>query len=179
VPTTAPTRPSSPPPPPGGSSHARPASTDQQSAPDRDGAYNVRSVPLGLYLPQAHAAGLASNTLAPLRGAPNHLVGSFSSPGRDKVAWSLEARATAIEVFPKWFEKVKATYCRTPSTSRSSFTLLSCVCPLGTETTKYIAVGRYAAVPRFIDVIVERLSRVLFRCTVRVESGRGGFRRGR
>ncbi|KIJ67483.1 hypothetical protein HYDPIDRAFT_108260 [Hydnomerulius pinastri MD-312] len=50
VPTTAPTRPSSPP--PGTSLHARPASTDQQSAPpDRDGAYNVRSVPVRLYLP--------------------------------------------------------------------------------------------------------------------------------
>ncbi|KAF8124921.1 autophagy-related protein [Boletus edulis] len=51
VPTTAPTRPSSPPPTSGGSSHARPASSDQQSAPDRDGAYNVRSVPVRLYLP--------------------------------------------------------------------------------------------------------------------------------
>lgn len=29
----------------------RPASSDQQSAPDRDGAYNVRSVPVRLYLP--------------------------------------------------------------------------------------------------------------------------------
>ncbi|KAG8213558.1 autophagy-related protein [Butyriboletus roseoflavus] len=50
VPTMAPARPSSPPP-PGGSLHVRPASTDQQSAPDRDGAYNVRSVPVRLYLP--------------------------------------------------------------------------------------------------------------------------------
>lgn len=31
-------------------------------------------------------------------------------PDRDKVAWSLEARAAAVEVFPKWFENVKATY---------------------------------------------------------------------
>ncbi|KAG8214444.1 hypothetical protein J3R82DRAFT_9467 [Butyriboletus roseoflavus] len=31
-------------------------------------------------------------------------------PDRDKVAWSLEARAAAIEVFPMWFEEVKATY---------------------------------------------------------------------
>ncbi|KAG1868089.1 hypothetical protein C8R48DRAFT_129446 [Suillus tomentosus] len=31
--------------------HARPPSTDPQSAPDRDNAYNVRSVPVRLYLP--------------------------------------------------------------------------------------------------------------------------------
>ncbi|KAF9231395.1 autophagy-related protein [Melanogaster broomeanus] len=51
VPTTAPTRPSSPPPSSGASMHARPASSDPQSAPDRDGAYNVRSVPVRLHLP--------------------------------------------------------------------------------------------------------------------------------
>ena len=48
TPTTAPaTRPSSPP----GSFHTRPPSADPQGAPDRDGAYSVRSVPLRLYLP--------------------------------------------------------------------------------------------------------------------------------
>jgi len=31
--------------------HTRPPSVDPQSAPDRDGAYNVRSVPVRLYLP--------------------------------------------------------------------------------------------------------------------------------
>ncbi|KAH7888307.1 autophagy-related protein [Phlebopus sp. FC_14] len=49
VPTTAPTRPSSPP--SSSSLHTRPATTDQQTVPDRDGAYNVRSVPVRLYLP--------------------------------------------------------------------------------------------------------------------------------
>ena len=31
--------------------HTRPPSVDPQNAPDRDGAYNVRSVPVRLYLP--------------------------------------------------------------------------------------------------------------------------------
>ncbi|KAG1716086.1 hypothetical protein ID866_1058 [Astraeus odoratus] len=52
VPTTAPTtRPSSPPPSSSASAHGRPPSNDPQSSPDRDGAYNVRSVPVRLYLP--------------------------------------------------------------------------------------------------------------------------------
>lgn len=33
-------------------------------------------------------------------------------PDRDKVAWSLEARAIAMEAFPKWFDQVKATHGR-------------------------------------------------------------------
>ncbi len=32
--------------------HTRPPSADPQGAPDRDGAYNVRSVPIRLYLPE-------------------------------------------------------------------------------------------------------------------------------
>ncbi|KAG1745428.1 autophagy-related protein [Suillus paluster] len=51
VPTTAPARSNSPPPSSNPSMHTRPASVDPQSAPDRDGAYNVRSVPVRLYLP--------------------------------------------------------------------------------------------------------------------------------
>jgi hypothetical protein len=51
TPTTLPARPGSPPaaqP----SIHTRPPSADPQGAPDRDGAYNVRSVPIRLYLPE-------------------------------------------------------------------------------------------------------------------------------
>jgi len=51
TPTTLPARPGSPaaaqP-----SMHIRPPSADPQGAPDRDGAYNVRSVPIRLYLPE-------------------------------------------------------------------------------------------------------------------------------
>ena len=72
-------------------------------------------------------------------------------PDRDKVAWSLEALAAAVEVFPKWFEQVRATYGRAPPTSRPSDTLLSYFYFLGTETTKYIAVGKCVTVPRFVD----------------------------
>jgi autophagy-related protein 5 len=32
--------------------HTRPPSADPQGVPDRDGAYNVRSVPIRLYLPE-------------------------------------------------------------------------------------------------------------------------------
>lgn len=32
--------------------HNRPPSTDSPGPPDRDGAYNVRSVPVKLYLPE-------------------------------------------------------------------------------------------------------------------------------
>lgn len=32
--------------------HTRPPSADPQGAPDREGAYNVRSVPIRLYLPE-------------------------------------------------------------------------------------------------------------------------------
>lgn len=52
VPTTTPTtRPSSPPPSSSASAHARAQSNDPQNTSDRDGAYNVRSVPVRLYLP--------------------------------------------------------------------------------------------------------------------------------
>ena len=54
TPTTAPTRPQSPPPGNSTSLHTRPPSADPNtgSAPDRDGAYNVRSVPVRIYLPE-------------------------------------------------------------------------------------------------------------------------------
>jgi len=32
--------------------HTRPPSADPQGAPDKDSAYNVRSVPIRLYLPE-------------------------------------------------------------------------------------------------------------------------------
>jgi autophagy-related protein 5 len=52
APTTAPTRSSSPQPVSlNPSMHTRPPSVDPQTVPDRDGAYNVRSVPVRLYLP--------------------------------------------------------------------------------------------------------------------------------
>ena len=53
IPTTSPTRPQSPGPPPSSASmvHTRPPSADPAGPPDRDGAYNVRSVPVRVYLP--------------------------------------------------------------------------------------------------------------------------------
>ena len=51
TPTTLPARPSSPPA-TQTSMHTRPPSADPQGVPDRDGAYNVRSVPIRLYLPE-------------------------------------------------------------------------------------------------------------------------------
>ncbi|KAM5533044.1 hypothetical protein V8D89_013312 [Ganoderma adspersum] len=54
TPTTTPARSNSPPPPPSSTSlHARPPSADPQSSggPDRDGAMNVRNVPVRIYLP--------------------------------------------------------------------------------------------------------------------------------
>ncbi|TCD59892.1 autophagy protein 5 [Steccherinum ochraceum] len=51
TPTTTPLRSQSPP--PMGAMHTRPPSADPQGAtPDRDGAYNVRSVPVRIYLPE-------------------------------------------------------------------------------------------------------------------------------
>jgi len=51
TPTTAPTRPHSPPPSSSASMHSRPPSADAAGPTDRDGAYNVRSVPVRVYLP--------------------------------------------------------------------------------------------------------------------------------
>lgn len=53
TPTTTPLRSTSPPPSSTMSMHSRPPSVDPNSggAPDRDGAYNVRSVPVRIYLP--------------------------------------------------------------------------------------------------------------------------------
>ena len=52
TPTVSLVRSQSPPPaPPPPSMHSRPPSADQGGTPDKDGAYNVRSVPVRLYLP--------------------------------------------------------------------------------------------------------------------------------
>ncbi|KAF8891669.1 autophagy protein Apg5-domain-containing protein [Infundibulicybe gibba] len=52
TPTTAPTRSQSPGPPPSSASmHGRPPSADPAGPSDRDGAFNVRSVPVRVYLP--------------------------------------------------------------------------------------------------------------------------------
>ncbi|KAI0033448.1 autophagy protein Apg5-domain-containing protein [Vararia minispora EC-137] len=71
TPTPAPApRPVSPPP---ASGHTRPPSADPQGAPDRDGAYGVRSVPVRLYLPD----GPVLQDLAPPLledGSPNTLA---------------------------------------------------------------------------------------------------------
>ncbi|KAI0041749.1 hypothetical protein FA95DRAFT_1610763 [Auriscalpium vulgare] len=73
TPTTTPGRPSSPPVQSATSTlHARPPSADPQGAPDRDGAYVVRSVPVRLYLPE----GPVIQDLAPPLledGSPNTL----------------------------------------------------------------------------------------------------------
>ncbi|KAL5507484.1 ATG5 [Sanghuangporus vaninii] len=50
TPTTTPARQMSPPP-SSVSLHSRPPSADTAGAPDKDGAYNVRSVPIRIYLP--------------------------------------------------------------------------------------------------------------------------------
>ncbi|TDL22655.1 autophagy protein 5 [Rickenella mellea] len=73
TPTTTPTRPHSPPP-TSISAHSRPPSADG-NAPDKDGAYNVRSVPVRMYLPD----GPVLQDLAPPTiddGSPTTL-GSF------------------------------------------------------------------------------------------------------
>jgi len=68
--------------------HTRPPSADPQGIPDRDGAYNVRSVPIRLYLPE----GPVLQDLAPPvleDGTPNtladllslHLPLLFPAPG--------------------------------------------------------------------------------------------------
>ncbi|KAI6157393.1 autophagy-related protein [Pisolithus tinctorius] len=79
VPTTVPaTRPSSPPPSSSASAHGRPPSNDPQNAQDRDGAYNVRSVPVRLYLPD----GPVIQDLAPPvleDGTPNTLTHYLST----------------------------------------------------------------------------------------------------
>lgn len=53
TPTAGPSRPRSPSPPPASSAsmHSRPPSADPVGPPERDGAYNVRSVPVRVYLP--------------------------------------------------------------------------------------------------------------------------------
>jgi autophagy-related protein 5 len=53
TPTTAPARSNSPPPTPSNltSVHARPPSSDATVNSEKDGAYNVRSVPVRVYLP--------------------------------------------------------------------------------------------------------------------------------
>ncbi len=51
TPTVSLVRSQSPPPPPSTSMHSRPPSADQGGTPDKDGAHNVRSVPVRLYLP--------------------------------------------------------------------------------------------------------------------------------
>lgn len=60
--------------------------------------------------------------------------------------------------------------------------LLSGFCFLGTETTRYIAVGKFAAdlwCLSFIEsIMVELVSRLLFRSTVRTGSGCRGVHRG-
>lgn len=100
-------------------------------------------------------------------------------PDRDKVAWSLEARTAAIDVFPKWFEQVKSMHGWTPPISHSPDTLLNCVCCIGTETTKYVAVGKCPAEPHFVRGSMICVSRLLFWCTIRVRSGRRGVHHGR
>ena len=50
TPTTTPLRPTSPAP-QSVSLHSRPPSADTSGTPDKDGAYNVRSVPVRMYLP--------------------------------------------------------------------------------------------------------------------------------
>ncbi|EGN99593.1 autophagy-related protein [Serpula lacrymans var. lacrymans S7.3] len=77
TPTIAPARPNSPPPPPSGSMHTRPPSADPQVAPDRDGAYNVRSVPVRLYLPD----GPVLQDLVPpmLEDGSPHTLGHYLS----------------------------------------------------------------------------------------------------
>ncbi|GJE95837.1 autophagy protein 5 [Phanerochaete sordida] len=77
TPTTTPTRPQSPPPGNSTSLHTRPPSADQNtgSAPDRDGAYNVRSVPVRIYLPE----GPIMQDLVPplLEDGSAHTLGHF------------------------------------------------------------------------------------------------------
>ncbi|KAF7795506.1 hypothetical protein EIP86_006668 [Pleurotus ostreatoroseus] len=77
TPTTTPSRSTSPPPSSATSLHSRPPSVDPNTggAPDRDGAYNVRSVPVRIYLPD----GPILQDLVPpvLEDGTPHTLGNF------------------------------------------------------------------------------------------------------
>jgi len=75
TPTTTPVRANSPPP-TSVSMHSRPPSADPAVAPDKDGAYNVRSVPVRMYLPDGPV--LQDLATPMLEGVPN-ILGNFLS----------------------------------------------------------------------------------------------------
>ncbi|KAL6310316.1 autophagy protein Apg5-domain-containing protein [Sparassis latifolia] len=78
TPTTTPMRSYSPPPPPSSASlHTRPPSADPGSngGPDRDGAYNVRSVPVRIYLPEGPV--LQDLVLPMLEDGSTHTLSHF------------------------------------------------------------------------------------------------------
>lgn len=76
---------------------------------------------------------------------PNH------PPDRDREAWIHAARAPAVEAFSKWIDAVKTLYGESPTVP------IACVkCDterlLGTETTKYCAVGKTSTIPTLKNV---------------------------
>ncbi|KAI0093454.1 autophagy protein Apg5-domain-containing protein [Irpex rosettiformis] len=80
TPTTTPTRPTSPAPGGATSLHSRPPSVDPNTgaAPDRDGAYSVRSVPVRIYLPDGP---VLQDLVPPVLedGSPNTLANILST----------------------------------------------------------------------------------------------------
>ncbi|KAG6380557.1 Alpha/Beta hydrolase protein [Boletus reticuloceps] len=69
---------------------------------------------------------------------PDYFFGTYAQDlpaDQDRTAWGREALSKALEVFPKWFEVVKAKY--------------------GTETTKYTAVGYCLGAPLVLDLAAE------------------------
>lgn len=77
---------------------------------------------------------------------PNHL------PNRDREAWISAARAPATEAFPKWLNAVKALYGESPTLWIIYVRTLSVVHGLGTETTKYCAVGKASSIPTLKNI---------------------------
>ncbi|KAF8131431.1 dienelactone hydrolase [Boletus edulis] len=70
---------------------------------------------------------------------PDYFFGTYAQDlpeDQDKTAWAYEALSKALEVFPEWFDTVKAKY--------------------GTETTKYTAVGYCFGASFVLDLAAEK-----------------------
>jgi hypothetical protein len=78
--------------------HTRPPSADPQGAPDRDSAYNVRSVPIRLYLPE----GPVLQDLAP----PVLEDGGYNTPSHSWIRFfrrrQLSPELILSKRAPKW-----------------------------------------------------------------------------
>ena len=115
---------------------------------------------------------------------PDYFFGAYFQDlpaDADKAAWAYKAKDKVFKVFPAWIDAVKAKYgwYTTIGTQRSLPLMLPVV--LGTENTKYTAVGTYRITasppngPSFLFIF----DRLLLRRTVRLRPGREGGHRSR